>query len=448
MKVHPIPDGSLGNTSYLLEIGGTSAVAIDPRRDVDVYEEAADRLGLRLESVVETHLHADFVSGNMELAAAGASIVVPAGAESTFPHRGIREGETLDLDGVRLRALETPGHTPEHLAYVVEGDDGVVGVFSGGSLIAGGAARTDLIDPALTEQLTRDQFASLRRVAELPDAAHLWPTHGGGSFCSAIPASAGATTIGAERATNPLLAITDEEEFVREVLNGYGSFPAYFLHLRVINQRGATLIADLPLPRALPAGEVAGLMEDGVWLIDVRSVDEWAAGHPRGAIAIAERPAFASWLGWVIPFGAPVVFLGDEQAVASATVAARGIGYDDVRGWVDGGLDGWTAAGLPVDSVESLSPADALRRVENGSSLVDVRARSEVAVATIPGAAQIEVGDIAAGKQPGVDDLITYCAHGERAATAASLLEHRGLRVATLAGGFPAWDEAGLPVQR
>lgn len=448
MNVHPIPDGSLGNTSYLLEIGGGAAVAIDPRRDIDVYEEAADRLGLRLESAVETHLHADFVSGSMELAAVGASIVVPTAAHSTFPHRGVREGDVLDLGDVRLRVLETPGHTPEHVAYVVEGPDGVAGVFSGGSLIAGGAARTDLIDPALTEQLTRDQFASLRRVAELPGAALLWPTHGGGSFCSAIPASAGATTIGAERTTNPLLAITDEDEFVREVLNGYGSFPAYFLSLRVINQRGATLLADLPLPRALPASEVAGQMEDGVWLIDVRPVDEWATSHPRGAISIAERPAFASWLGWVIPFGEPVIFLGDDVAVASAVVAARGIGYDDVRGWVDGGLDGWASAGLPIDSVETLRPPDALRRVENGSRLVDVRQRSEVAVATIPGAAQIEVGDIAAGKHPGVDDVITYCAHGERAATAASLLEHRGLSVATLDGGFPAWDEAGLPVQR
>lgn len=249
MKVHPVADAALGNTSYVVDVGKGVAVVVDPRRDVDDYLAEAERHGLRIGATFETHLHADFVTGSLELAeATGAEIVGPAGAEAAFPYRGVGEGEAIRFGDVELRALATPGHTPEHLAYQVTADDGPGGVFTGGSLIVGGVARTDLVAPDRTEELARAQFHSLQRLATLPDATPIWPTHGAGSFCSTGPAAAGHTTIGAERSGNPLMVLDDEDEFVRRLVGGYGSFPAYFLRLRDVNRRGPRLVSDLAAP--------------------------------------------------------------------------------------------------------------------------------------------------------------------------------------------------------
>lgn len=447
--VHPIADEALANTSYVVDLGRGLAAVVDPRRDADVYLERAERLGLRIVAVLETHLHADFVTGSPELAeATSAEVVAPREAELAFGHRGIGGGDGLAWGDSRFGVLATPGHTPEHVSYVLEAEGGPAGVFSGGSLIGGGAARTDLISPDRTEELTRAQFHSVRALAELPDGAALWPTHGAGSFCSAGPSSAGETTIGEQRRVNPLLAVDDEDEFVRRVLAGYGSYPPYFLELRAVNRAGPPLLRDLEAPRPLAAGEVAESMERGAHLVDARPIDRWARAHPRRAVSIQLRPAFASWLGWVVPFDAPVVLLIDEADVAEAVTLARRIGYDSVLGWIDGGVDAWSEAGLPLARVDDVDAAEAARRAEAGAALVDVRQEAELASARMPGAVHLELGDIAAGEVPAAEEAVTFCGHGERSATAASLLEARGVAVANLVGGLPAWERAGLPVER
>lgn len=449
MTVHEIPDPALGNTSYLVELGGGLAAAVDPRRDVEEHLDLAERLRLRIVASVETHLHADFLTGSLELASAtGAEIIAPQEGRLAFDHQGVTDGRQIELGDVALQALAAPGHTPEHVAYLLREGDDPVGVFTGGSLIVGGAARTDLVAAELTTELARAQFHSLRRLAGLPDATPVWPTHGAGSFCSAGPAASGRTTIGEERGANPLFALDDEDEFVRRLLAGYGSFPPYFLHLREVNRRGPGLAADLAPPVPLSPAEVATRVDEGAWLVDARSSDEWAVAHPRGAVSIALRPAFASWLGWVVPFGAPVVLLIEPTRVADAVNLARRIGYDGVVGWLDGGVEAWRGAGFPVDAVEEVDAARAGTRVAAGATLVDVRQRSEVELAHVPGALQIELGEIVGGKTPDAGDAVVFCAHGERSATAASLLERRGLRVANLAGGLEAWEQAGLPVAR
>lgn len=447
--VHPVPDDALANTSYLVDVGAGLAAVIDPRRDAEVYLEAADRLGLRIVAAMETHLHADFVSGSVELAeAAGAEIIAAAEAGLDFGHRGVRDGDEVGWGGVRLHVLATPGHTPEHVSYVLDGDNGPVGVFSGGSLIAGGAARTDLTGADRTEALARHQFRSLRTLARLPDAAALWPTHGAGSFCSAGPGGTPQSTIGEQRGTNPLLTVDDEDEFVRHLLAGFGSYPPYFLELRAVNRAGPVLRRELAAPRPLPPTEVAERVEDGTWLIDARPIADWAAGHPRGAVSNQLRPVFASWLGWIVPLGAPIVLVIDEARVAEAVTLARRIGHDRIIGRLDGGVSAWEAAGLPIDAVETVTGADAGRRVEAGATLLDVRQAAELEAARIPDAVHLELGEIIGGTAPDAGQVVTFCGHGERSATAASLLERRGIGVANLVGGLPAWEQAGLPVRR
>jgi len=442
--VHAIADEALGNTSYVVDVGQDGAVVVDPRRDVDEYLGLAEQLGLRVVASLETHLHADFVSGSRELAeTAGADVIAPLGADLRFAHRPISEGESVDIGDATFIALHTPGHTPEHVAYLLT--EPVGAVFTGGSLIAGGAARTDLSGDDRTRELAEAQSGSLHRLAALPDETGLYPSHGAGSFCSTGSGRQAATTVGEERRSNPLLELTDEDAFVDRLLAGFGSYPPYFLHLREVNRR-PPLLGGLDQPGPLAPTRVAEIVGRGAWFIDGRPVDEWAAGHPRGSISIAVRPEFASWLGWVVPFGRPVVLLVGDDGLEEALRLARRIGYDQIEGWIDGGMDAWRGAGLPTSSLEVVTPDEAQLRTEDGATLLDVRQRSEWMSSRIPGALHVELGDIIAGKRP-AGGLITFCGHGERSATAASLLLRDGGRVANLAGGLSAWKRSNLPTE-
>jgi hydroxyacylglutathione hydrolase len=443
--VHALADEALGNTSYVVDVGRNEAVVVDPRRDVDEYLRLADELGLRIVAALETHLHADFISGSRELAqTTDAEVIAPHGAELHFPHRPMSDGESVAFTDAALTALHTPGHTPEHVAYHLT--DPVSAVFSGGSLLAGGAARTDLSGDGRSRELAEAQFSSLRRIAALPDETTLYPTHGGGSFCSTGSGGQVATTVGEERRSNLLLQLTNKDEFVDRLLSGFGSYPPYFLHLREVNRK-PSLLEDLARPGPFSPMGVAEAVGGGAWLIDGRSVEEWTAAHPRGAISIAVRPQFASWLGWVVPFGQPVILLvGDEEREEAFRLAHR-IGYDRVEGWMDGGIDAWRDAGMPMSSVEVVAPEEAQRRAEDGAILLDVRQRSEWTSSRIPGAVHVELGDIIAGERP-TGELITFCGHGERSATAASLLLRDGGHVANMADGFSGWKRSDLPTER
>ena len=443
--VHAIADEALGNTSYVVDVGRSGAVVVDPRRDVDEYLRLAHQLGLRIVASLETHLHADFVSGSRELVeSAGVEVIAPRGADLRFPHRPVRDGESVAFGDVSFTTLRTPGHTPEHVAYLLTEPGNAV--FSGGSLLAGGAARTDLSGDDRARELAEAQFGSLRRLAALPDETDLYPTHGGGSFCSTGPLRQVATTVGEERRSNPLLELADANAFVDRLVSGFGSYPPYFLHLREVNRR-PPILEELPWARPLSAVEVSEAVDRGVWLIDARPIDEWAAEHPGGAISIELRPQFASWLGWVVPFGQPLILLVGSDRLEEAFRLARRVGYDRIEGWVDGGIDAWREAGLSTSSLEVVTPVEAQQRAEDGATLLDVRQRSEWMSTRLPGALHVELGDIIAGKRP-AGELITFCGHGERSATAASLLLREGGHVANLAGGLSGWERSNLPTER
>ena len=441
--VLPLVDTGLGNSAYLVDLGDGRALAVDPSRDLRTLRQAADEAGLRVAFAADTHLHADFLSGARQLAASdGATVLASAAGRREFGHVGLGDGDEVDLGGLRLRALATPGHTDEHLSFLLLDGDAPVGVFSGGSLIVGTAARTDLVDPARTEELARAQYASLQRLAALPDPVALWPTHGAGSFCSTPAGAQRTSSIGTEKATNPLLAAAGEDAFVAALLGSLGSFPAYFARLAEANRRGPALLeSDPALPRVGPI-RAWGVLRDGGVLVDTRPVADFAAGHVTGSLTLPLRDAFATWLGWLVPPDRPLVLLrGEDQDPAEVAWQAAKVGYDTVVGPVVGELAGglWAAvaAGLPTSRTPLVTPRDV-----TDQQVVDVRQATEFAAGHLPGARHVELGSLTAAGVP-AGPLVVMCGHSERAMTAASVLARDGRRdVAVLSGGPGEWAEA------
>lgn len=425
MKVIPIVDEGLGNSAYLVDLGDGQGMVIDPERNPTPYLDTAERMGLRLRWVVETHLHADFVSGGREVAAQGARLVAPAESRLMFDHIGVSDGDELDVGGLILRVIATPGHTPEHCAYLLMDGSEPQAVFTGGTLIVGGVARTDLISRDLTEQLARAAYRSIReRLLTLPDGLPVYPTHGAGSFCSASPTGERTTTIGQERASNPLLQAKDENDFVARLVAGIGSYPPYFLRLRDLNQGGATIYGPAP-PSLTPRtpNEVAGLLERGAEIVDVRAIEHFATGHIPGSLSIQLRDQFATWLGWLVESDRDLVFVADpDQDLADAVIQSLNIGYEQFGGYLAGGITAWQLSGQPVTKTRFLSAEQIPPRL----AVVDVRQESEWETGHVPGAVHIELGEIADRSSELPDELVLHCGHGQRSMTAASLLERAG----------------------
>jgi rhodanese-related sulfurtransferase/glyoxylase-like metal-dependent hydrolase (beta-lactamase superfamily II) len=440
----------LGNTAYLVEVGPGRAVAIDQDRRIGRQLETAAGRGWDIVASLDTHVHADFVTGSLELRArAGAEVYLPEEAGAAFPHRGVTAGQRLEIGDVEVEALPTPGHTPEHLSFVVRGADGSPpALFSGGALMAGGAARTDLISPDMTEQLTRDQFRTLHRAFEsLPDETALYPTHGGGSFCSVGTGDgAEATTLGAERGTNPLIAMRDEDEFVRWWPTTFPGAPSYFFRLRAVNLAGPRLVGEIPPPVAHDPAAFERARADGALVVDVREPEAYAAGHVPGSLAIHFRDAFATWLGWLAPADASLLLVTDGAPLDRVVEEAQLVGYERVVGYLDGGLEAWRAGGLPVSTLDLVDADRTHALLADGAVPLDVREPDEWDGGTIAGATTLPLGGLEASVQelPSDRPILTYCSAGERSVTAASILEQFGIEpVATLAGGYGAWRRAG-----
>ncbi len=438
-------DEGLGNSAYLVDLGDGRALAVDASLDLRALRAAAGRRGLRVVYGADTHLHADFLSGALRLAAEdGATVLASRAGNREFPHSGIVDGDEVDLGGLTLRALATPGHTHEHLAFEVVDGSRVLGVFTGGSLLVGSAARTDLVSPERTEELARAQYRSLQRLARLDDEVAVWPTHGAGSFCSAPPGTERTSTIGTERATNTLLRAENEDAFVAQLLASLGSFPPSFLRLGEINRRGPAPVSGDTL-HALSVGEVARLAAEGAQLVDVRPVPDFAAGHVPGSLSIPLRPVFATWLGWLAEVDRPIVIVRKlDQDPAEIVWQARKVGYDQIDnqivGELDGGLASWTEAAMPTGSIP-LVPAESLQEAREGSAVLDIRQDSEFAAGHVPGAVHVELGDLAVSTTAVPSrPTVVMCGHGERAMSAASLLARAGHReVAVLEGGPADW---------
>jgi len=442
--VAPLVDAGLGNSCYLVDLGDGGALVVDPPRDLRAVRAATGKAGMRIRFVADTHLHADFLSGARQLAHDdGAQVLASAAGRRQFDHRGLVDGDEVDLGGLVLSAMGTPGHTDEHLSFLVSDGGFPVGVFTGGSLIVGSAARTDLLGPERTEELARAQFRSLRRLAQLPDKTEVWPTHGAGSFCSAPPGAERTSTIGRELATNPLLGTDDEDRFVEQLLGSLGSYPAYFLRLAEINRRGPTVLDPAATGQLapLPVSAVRRLRADGAVLVDARPVADYARAHVPAAVSIPLRAQFATWLGWLVPADTPIVVVrSQDQDLVDLIWQAVNIGVERIVGELDGGTEAWAAAGHPTAGTRLLGPAE----IDEHRQVLDVRQDAEFTAGHLPGAVHVELGSLAQAVAALPDaPTVVMCRHGERAAGAASLLERAGHHdVAVLEGGPDDWSDA------
>lgn len=429
----------VNNRSYLV-LAGDAAVVVDPQRDVETYLTAAEQAGARIAAILETHVHNDYVSGGRELARrSGADHVLPADSGAAFAHRAAPEGMRLDAGPLHIRALHTPGHTPEHVSYLIEEPAHAPLLFSGGSLLAGSAGRTDLLGPDWTRRLTEAQYGSIHRLAQLDSATRLLPTHGAGSFCTAAGTGAGLSTIGTERRTNPTLGAQGLAAFTDRHLRGLPNYPTYYADMAPINRAGSRPLGMVVAPSRLAPAEAAALLDAGIPAVDGRPRRDFAAAHLPGSINIDLDESFAAYVGWILPFDSPLFLVVDDVAQAlEATRQLARIGFDLVRG-VLLGLDDWRADGRPVRTypVLSVDEARAALQGEARPLVLDVRQPAEWTGGTLADSTLRFVGDLG-DPTTWLDrnrPILTVCEGGYRAAIAASILDGAGYRVTTVDGG-------------
>ena len=456
MDLELFTTAGLGDTSYLVASEGEAAL-VDPQRDAWRFLAVAEARGWRVTHVLETHVHNDYLSGAFETrAATKAQIVAPARGAYEFQHLGADEGSEILVGALRLRALATPGHTPEHLAWAVSAADAgpdspPEAVFSGGSLLVGSAGRTDLLGAARTEELTRLQAASLRRLAALPVATRILPTHGAGSFCSAGPVSSTrTTTIGRELAANIALASASDGDFQEVMLEGLGRYPAYYDRMAPLNRAGPPVLGAPPSTPALDPEAVARAAASGVRVIDGRPRAEFAAAHLPGSLNIELDESFSAYVGWLVAFNAPLVLVVPEperEALSEARSQLLRVGYDDVLGYLRGGIEAWRESGRSVAAYPTTSMEAVYAETAAGepSALLDVRQPVEWRTeGVIPGARTIFVADLPErlAELPRDRRLTVYCKSGARSSIAASLLDAAGFDVRLVAeGGSPGWPD-------
>lgn len=439
---------SLGDRSYLVH-DGEVAFVVDPQRDIDRVLDAAEKAGVRITHVFETHIHNDYVTGGYALAQqTGARYYVNAEDEVSFERTQIRDGQVVEVSpALRVRAMHTPGHTFTHLSYVLEGAEPAV--FSGGSLLFGSTGRPDQLGEAHTHDLARHQYSSARRLAaELSEDTKVMPTHGFGSFCAATSAGGNTTasTIGQERLINPVLS-QDEGDYVADTLAGLDDYPAYYVHMGPANAVGPSA-SDLSEPERADKDQLRRRLAAGEWLVDLRTRTAFAAGHVPGTFNFGLDGQFATYLGWLIPWGTPVTLLGESrEQVAEAQRELTRIGIDRPAAAATGRPQEWTDA--PLATLPSASFADLAQvRHHRLVTVLDVRRGSEWREAHIDGAVHIPIHDIVKRMDEVPEgEVWVHCASGYRASIAASLVAATGRRVVVVDDSFDrSARTAGLPI--
>jgi hydroxyacylglutathione hydrolase len=439
VEIFPAPE--LGNASFLVadRERGVAAV-IDPLRDVDPYLKRADSLGVKVTNALDTHLHNDFVSGRRELH-----------AEVGTDIGEVAPGKELAVGEITLQAIHTPGHTPDHLSYLLVEGGRPRALFSGGAVMVGAIARTDLFGPHLAVPLAMEALRTLQvRLRGLPDDIAVFPTHGSGSFCGTGGRSGHETTLGAERATNPFFQTTEVMPFLARALNQQ-RYPTYYRDMAAINQAGAPLLGrNLPAPAKLSADAVAASIAAGAAVVDVRTGREYDRAHIPGSYSIGLEGPWSAWVGWLVPRGRQIVLAGGTDAQhREAHRQLYRIGFDTVAGALDGGMDAWSASGRDLSTFETVDVEDMAAWILSAEpmTMVDARDEHEWAGGHVPGAVHIYVPDVPyrADEIPREAPVAVHCASGYRAGIAASLLEQAGLKqIIHVNGPYSDWDRLHL----
>ncbi|MHC4082689.1 MAG: MBL fold metallo-hydrolase [Planctomycetota bacterium] len=457
-----------GLSHYSYAVGCPQAgklVIVDPERHVDRYLEFAGRHGLTISHVLETHIHADYASGTRVLAERTGAEACVSGHdrgetyETAFAHRDLADGEAIEIGGVRIRALHTPGHTPEHLSYLVyeraRSDEVPALMLSGDFLFVGSLGRPDLLGEEAKQGLARQTYASVReKLADLPDGLEIHPAHGAGSMCGAEMGGRPSSTLGFERVANPYLdPALDEQRFVERLLGTVPPFPPYYLRMKQLNAQGAPAAGGQV--EAVAAREFQALMDSGHVVVDMRDHLAWSGGHIPGSLGVGAADQLAMWAAWVVPYDRPVLLVADNDDQAGGAVRALAqVGLDNVAGVLAGGIGAWRTAGLPLRQTRVMSVGDLHERLSSGVAfnLLDVRGDGEWSAGHIDGSVNVHAGQLAdrlAEVPSGDAPLVVTCAGGYRSTAAISVLERAGYEnVINVTGGMDAWVAAGLPVVR
>ncbi|HEX2331410.1 MAG TPA: rhodanese-like domain-containing protein [Candidatus Angelobacter sp.] len=449
--------GCLAHASYMLGSRDEAAV-IDPQRDVEIYLNAAAERGLKIRHIFETHLHADFVSGHLELARrTGATIYIGARAGAEFPHVPLSDGFELRMGKMRIAALETPGHTPESVSLVITDEEKRPepwAVLTGDTLFIGDVGRPDLSPNFTSQQLAGMLYDSLtEKLLKLPDDVLVYPAHGAGSLCGRNMRADRFSTIGTERLTNYALQIGKRDEFIQQMTTNLPARPEYFFQDAQINRQGAPALGDLLPLKSISPAELQSLIQQDVFALDVRPMSDFAAGHVPGSINVALSGQFATWAASVLGLNANPVLIADTPAqYAEARTRLARVGIEQVRGFLNGGIEAWKQAGLPLASLNEMTVQQLEQRMDTGNiQVLDVRREPEWQAGHIAGAAWWPL-DRFKVSPPEIDPsvpLAVHCAGGYRSVIACSLLRRAGMEnVINVLGGFDAWQKAGFEVEK
>lgn len=460
MKMHRFEVPGLAHFSYILESDG-AAVVVDPKRDIDTYLTYATDQGLDITHVLETHIHADFASGATALAnAANAELWLSshdAGEhyQYSFPHVQFREGNELRIGDLRLSALHTPGHTPEHLSFLVRDESRgtcPLALLSGDFVFVGSFGRPDLLGEDAKHALAAQLFDSVhQKIGSLPDGAEIHPAHGAGSMCGAGLAKREQSTLGYERACNRWFNEPSKQRFVHHVLTDVPPFPEYYRRMKSVNAAGPAIFDRIPGDQALTASEFRARWQGNeAIVIDLRSPDEFGAGHIPGAFSIGEGPLLSVWAAWVVPYDVPIMLAGNEFTnYDEARRALVRVGLDNIIGYLQGGMKAWLAAGYELSHAMQIPVAHMHELLERGAYLLDVRGDPEWNEGHVPGAHHLFAGYIPSRLKeiPTDRPVFSMCGGGYRSSVVVSLLQRAGIQdISNVVGGMNAWKSRNLPV--
>jgi hydroxyacylglutathione hydrolase len=461
MNLERIVVPGLAHYSYVLSSGGRAAV-IDPKRDVDTYLAYAAARDLKITHILETHIHADFASGARDLARATGAELWLSGHDQgedfvyQFERRAMAEGDRIELDGVAIVALHTPGHTPEHLSFLVH-DPGQskdpVALLSGDFLFVGSLGRPDLLGEGAKQRLAELLYESLHeKIRDLPDGVAVYPAHGAGSFCGSGMSHRPESTLGRERLSNSFFADPDRASFVRHILGNVPPFPSYYRRMKRVNSEGPRLLDELPGGQAIaPARFREWLDREETVVVDLRSPKAFGAGHIPGALNIGAGSSLSTWAAWLVPYDRPILLVNEEGSDPEpARRSLVRVGLDDVRGSLEGGMASWRKQGWEQREIEQVTAVELEERRRRGpTTILDVRSAGEWAAGHIEGSRHVMGGDLPErlGELPRDTAIHVICATGYRAGVAASLLRRAGFtNVVNVSDGLVAWKERGLPL--
>lgn len=461
MYFEHVYEKGLAQASYFIGCQASGeALVIDPKRDIDTYLQIAERENMRITKITETHIHADFLSGSRELAqATGAEILLSDEGgkdwEYQYKHTGLKDGDTFTVGNLKIEVMHTPGHTPEHISFLLT--DGAAStapimIFTGDFVFVGDIGRPDLLEKAAgisgtMEAGAKQMFQSIKKFKALPDYIQVWPGHGAGSACGKSLGAVPSSTVGYEKMVNWALNINDEEEFVKQLLDGQPEPPKYFAMMKKLNKIGPEILGGVPHPGRMTLNQFKEAVEKNIKIVDTRDKLSFAGGHVPGSINIQDNSAFSTWAGWMLSYEEPFILIAPDHRIEDLTKKLIRIGFDNVYGYLPN-MDAWANAGNELETLNQITCSELSRMIErNEVQVIDVRGVSEYKAGKINGAENIHVGYLS-NNLDRIDKekpVVVHCQTGDRSAIAASYLLNQGFdNVINLTGGYAAWvNECG-----